>query len=119
MIPSPGTRTGPSQAAALAATPGVRRVEPIQHRFAYVGADLQDLYGVRPGTISSATALQDAYFQGGTAAQLIGVLTAKPDAVLVSAEASLRASSGCGTAGPPTHSMETWAGTSRARSRNV
>jgi putative ABC transport system permease protein len=86
VIPSPGTRTGPSQAAALAATPGVRRVEPIQHRFAYVGADLQDLYGVRPGTISSATALQDAYFQGGTAAQLIGVLTAKPDAVLVSAE---------------------------------
>ncbi|MDQ2710063.1 MAG: FtsX-like permease family protein, partial [Actinomycetota bacterium] len=25
---------------------GVRRVEPIQHRFAYVGSDLQDLYGV-------------------------------------------------------------------------
>ena len=28
--------------------PGVRSVEPLQHRFAYVGADLQDLYGVRP-----------------------------------------------------------------------
>jgi putative ABC transport system permease protein len=86
VIPAPGTHTGPSQAAALAATSGVRAVEPIQHRFAYVGADLQDLYGVRPGTITSATALQDAYFQGGSAAQLMGVLAAKPDAVLVSAE---------------------------------
>jgi putative ABC transport system permease protein len=65
VTPAPGTHTSPSQAAALAATPGVRRVEPIQHRFAYVGADLQDLYGVRPSTITSAASLQDAYFQGG------------------------------------------------------
>ena len=34
--------------------PGVRSVEPLQHRFAYVGADLQDLYGVRPQTIGAA-----------------------------------------------------------------
>jgi putative ABC transport system permease protein len=86
VTPAPGSHTGPGKAAALAATPGVRRVEPIQHRFAYVGADLQDLYGVRPGTITNATALQDAYFQGGTAAELMSVLAAKPDAVLVSAE---------------------------------
>jgi putative ABC transport system permease protein len=86
VTPAPGIHTGPAQAAALAAIPGVRRVEPIQHRFAYVGADLQDLYGVRPGTITTATALPDAYFQGGSAAHLMGVLTAKPDALLVSAE---------------------------------
>ncbi len=86
VTPAPGTHAGPAQAAAIAAIPGVRRVEPIQHRFAYVGADLQDLYGVRPGTITTATALPDAYFQGGSAAQLMGVLAAKPDAVLVSAE---------------------------------
>ena len=35
------------------ALPGVRSVEPLQHRFAYVGADLQDLYGVRPHTIGA------------------------------------------------------------------
>jgi len=86
VTPAPGIHTGPGEAAALAATPGVRRVEPIQHRFAYVGADLQDLYGVRPGSIATATALQDAYFQGGSAAHLMGTLAAKPDAILVSAE---------------------------------
>jgi putative ABC transport system permease protein len=61
-------------------------VEPLQHRFAYVGADLQDLYGVRPSTIVAATKLQDAYFQDGTARQLMGQLAARPDSIIVSAE---------------------------------
>jgi putative ABC transport system permease protein len=61
-------------------------VEPIQHRFAYVGADLQDLYGVRAATIANATKLQDAYFQGGTARQLMTKLGSAPDSILVSAE---------------------------------
>ena len=83
---SPGRAVGPGAAADLAAIPGVASVEPLQHRFAYVGADLQDLYGVRPGTIVGATSLQDAYFAGGTARRLMGQLAARPDAVLVSAE---------------------------------
>ncbi len=83
---SPGVTVGPDAAAALAATAGVRHVEPVQHRFAYVGSDLQDLYGVRPSTITSATALQDAYFVGGTARQLIGTLATRPDSILVSDE---------------------------------
>ncbi|MDA8436070.1 MAG: ABC transporter permease [Actinomycetales bacterium] len=82
----PGSNVGPDAAAAIASVPGVIGVEPLQHRFAYVGADLQDLYGVRPATIAAATSLQDAYFQGGTAAQLIGRLAAQPDAILVSDE---------------------------------
>ncbi|MEJ7720262.1 MAG: ABC transporter permease [Ilumatobacteraceae bacterium] len=62
---SPGTIVAPNspQAAAIAATPGVRHVEAIQHRFAYVGADLQDLYGVNPSTIVAAGRLQDGYFR--------------------------------------------------------
>jgi len=64
----------------------VRAVEPLQHRFAYVGNDLQDLYGVRPGTVVDATRLQDAYFAGGTARELVGRLASQPDGVLVSAE---------------------------------
>ncbi|WP_345365532.1 ABC transporter permease [Actinoallomurus liliacearum] len=83
---SPGASVGPDQARRLAAVPGVKSVEPLQHRFAYVGSDLQDLYGVRPGTIRGATALQDAYFTGGTAKQLTRTLAAKPDSILVSAE---------------------------------
>ncbi len=83
---SPGVAVGPDAAAALRKIKGVQAVEPVQHRFAYVGSDLQDLYGVRPGTIAASTSLQDSYFQGGTTAALMATLAARPDSVLVSAE---------------------------------
>lgn len=82
----PGAQASPGRAAAFARIPGVRSAEPIQHRFAYVGADLQDLYGIRPSTIVAATKLQDAYFQDGNARQLMGALAARPDSIIVSAE---------------------------------
>ena len=83
---SPGAAVGPSEAARLRSVSGVSSVEPLQHRFAYVGADLQDLYGVRPATIGAAGRLQDAWFQGGTAQGLMTRLATRPDSVLVSAE---------------------------------
>lgn len=70
----------------LRSVSGVRSVEPLIHRYAYIGTDLQDLYGVRPATINHSTSLQDAYFTGATARQLIDRLAARPDSVLVSAE---------------------------------
>jgi putative ABC transport system permease protein len=82
----PGSSVSAGAAAKLAAVPGVRAVEPIQHRFAYVGADLQDLYGVNPSSITNVTALQDNYFQGGTVEELMHTLAAQPDSLLVSAE---------------------------------
>ncbi|MFD7370800.1 ABC transporter permease [Streptomyces mirabilis] len=81
----PGARIPPSGADALKIS-GVRRVEPLQHRFAYVGSDLQDLYGVRPDSIASATSLQDAYFSGGGVRTLMNRLAQRPDGLLVSAE---------------------------------
>jgi putative ABC transport system permease protein len=83
---SPGANAGPGEAAKLARVPGVQSVEPLQHRFAYVGSDLQDLYGVRPQTIAAAGKLQDGWFQGGTAQGLMQELARRPDGVLVSAE---------------------------------
>ena len=83
---SPGARVPPREAATLAKVPGVSSVEPLQHRFVYVGTDLQDLYGVRPDTIGAAGKLQDPWFQGGTAAQLMAKLKTHPDSALVSAE---------------------------------
>ena len=83
---SPGATVGPGYATRLPASPGCTGVEPLQHRYAYVGTDLQDLYGVRPATIRSVTALQDSYFQGGSAATLMHTLQTKPDSILVSAE---------------------------------
>ncbi|MET7854596.1 FtsX-like permease family protein [Streptomyces avermitilis] len=81
----PGARVPPGAASTLRIA-GVRHVEPLQHRFAYVGPDLQDLYGVRPGTVTRATSLQDAYFAGGTARQLMRKLAQRPDNLLVSVE---------------------------------
>src|SRR5690348_9170590 len=83
---SPGANVAPAAAGALRHIPGVGSVEPLQHRFAYVGADLQDLYGVRPATIGAAGKLQDAWFAGGTAHDLMARLAAHPDSVLVAAE---------------------------------
>jgi putative ABC transport system permease protein len=86
-VTEPPTVTTPaSRASDLAAIPGVAAVAPVQHRYAYVGTDLQDLYGIQPDTITKTVAMRDAYFTGGTAAQLLGRLAAQPDAILVSAE---------------------------------
>ncbi|MEP7369684.1 MAG: ABC transporter permease [Dermatophilaceae bacterium] len=82
----PGLKVAPTAATGMASVAGVRHVEPVQHRFAYVGADLQDLYGVRPASITTATALQDSYFLGGSAMTLMAKLAAQPDAILVSDE---------------------------------
>jgi len=82
----PGAGLDPSLARTVAATPGVASVEPVQHRYAYVGADLQDLYGVNAQTIGGATKLVDPYFSGGSARQILGRLRARPDGVLVSQE---------------------------------
>ncbi|MEU0966055.1 FtsX-like permease family protein [Streptomyces sp. NPDC005917] len=81
----PGARVSPSAGTPLRVS-GVQHVEPVQHRFAYVGSDLQDLYGVRPDTVAQATSLQDAYFAGGTAQQLMQRLAQRPDSLLVSSE---------------------------------
>jgi putative ABC transport system permease protein len=86
VVESPGTVVGPSGADSLARVPGVKSIEPLQHRFVYVGADLQDLYGVRPQSILSAGKLQNGWFAGGSAKQLMDRLAQRPDNLLVSAE---------------------------------
>jgi putative ABC transport system permease protein len=84
---SPGASVGAAQGIAqLQKVPGVASIEPLQHRYAYIGADLQDLFGVRPATITTAGKLQNGWFQGGTAANLMKIIAKDPTAILVSAE---------------------------------
>jgi putative ABC transport system permease protein len=66
--------------------PGVMAAEPLQHRFAYVGNDLQDLYGVDPTRIENATHLANAYFANHDATTMLSLLATHPDGVLVSEE---------------------------------
>jgi putative ABC transport system permease protein len=86
VIEPPGASVPPSAGNALRNAPGVTAVEPLQHRFAYVGADLQDLYGVQAATFAQAAPLQDAFVPGSTVAATLAKLQATPDGVLLSAE---------------------------------
>ncbi|EJZ22842.1 ABC transporter permease (plasmid) [Rhizobium sp. Pop5] len=70
----------------LSKLPGIVASEPMQHRYAYVGTDLQDLYGIDPVRIGTATAMSDAYFANGDARATLTELTQTPDGVLVSQE---------------------------------
>lgn len=83
-----GTTADPAgpQLTKLRTVPGVVAAQPMQHRFAYVGTDLQDLYGIDPRTLGEATDLSNAYFGNGSAPATMAALAARPNAVLVSEE---------------------------------
>src|SRR5258708_37039382 len=70
----------------LKALPGAAAVQTMEHRFAYVGNDLQDLYGIDPADIGEATTMSNAFFAGGDAQATLAALEAHPDGVLVSQE---------------------------------
>jgi putative ABC transport system permease protein len=72
--------------AAIRAVAGVAAAAPMMHRFAYVGADLQDLFGIDAAELPGATTLADAYFANHDATATLGRLAATPDGVLVSDE---------------------------------
>ncbi len=72
--------------AKLRALPGVAAAEPLQHRYAFVGNDLQDIYGIHPRTIGDATPMSNAFFGGGDAARTLAELARTPDGVFVSEE---------------------------------
>jgi putative ABC transport system permease protein len=86
------TVTGPTSAppsaklAELQAIPGVLAAQPMQHRFAYVGNDLQDMYGIDARHIGEATKISDAFFGGGDARATLAALARTMDGVLVSEE---------------------------------
>jgi putative ABC transport system permease protein len=70
----------------VAQTPGVTGTTALDHTYAYVGPDLQDVFAVDPATFLKGTSLRDSYFLGGTAKQMLDRLKARPDAILVSKE---------------------------------
>ena len=86
VVEPPGSAVGPQGARDLTGVQGVRAVEPLQHRFAYVGPDLQDIYGVRAGSFGRVAPLQDSFVPGSTVKRTLAHLKATPDGVLLSAE---------------------------------
>ena len=83
-----GTALSPASSAIekIKSTNGVAWAEPMQHRFAYVGTDLQDIYGINPLSIGKATTIANAYFTNNDASATLAKLQATPNGVLVSDE---------------------------------
>ncbi|MEA2508633.1 MAG: putative transport system permease protein [Actinomycetota bacterium] len=79
----------PQQVTAVSKVAGVSRVEPMQHRFAYVGPDLQDLFGINPKTISAATPMSNAFFSNGNSTQTLNTLAGTTNGALFSEETVL------------------------------
>lgn len=82
---SPAAPAG-SRLEGLRALPGVIAAQPLMHRFAYVGKDLQDIYGIDPRHIGEAAHMSNAYFENGNAQATLSALAGQPDGVLVSEE---------------------------------
>jgi putative ABC transport system permease protein len=76
----------PAVQSQLKALPGVIAIQPMQHRFAYVGKDLQDIYGIDPINLTKATTLSNAYFKSGNAQATLAALAAREDGLLVAQE---------------------------------
>ena len=70
----------------IAQVPGVAGATPVDHSYAYVGPDLQDIFGIDPATFTQGSSLRDSYFLGGTAKQVLARLNATHDGVVVSKE---------------------------------
>ena len=64
-----GTTSTPAGAklGEIAKATGVRAAVRMMHRYAYVGADLQDLSGIEPAAIGRVTTMANAYFANGDA----------------------------------------------------
>jgi putative ABC transport system permease protein len=71
---------------ALARVRDVRAVEQVSHRLAYVGPDLQDLYGIDAATVGRAAPLQDAFTPGSSVSKVLADLVKTPDGALLSQE---------------------------------
>jgi putative ABC transport system permease protein len=83
-----GTTAAPAGAmlAALRTVPGVVDAAPLMHRMAYVGSDLQDIFGIDAARIGQVTTVADAYFANHDAKGTLALLQRTPDGVLVAEE---------------------------------
>jgi putative ABC transport system permease protein len=66
--------------------PGVQAARAMIHRYAYVGNDLQDIYGINALNIGDAADLSNAFFASNDARGTLAKLAARPDGVLLSQE---------------------------------
>jgi putative ABC transport system permease protein len=86
ITPSQDMPRNTSFAGQLKSVPGVSDVTPLTKKVAYVGTELQDLFGVDPQTFLNTTDLSDSFFEGGTAHEMMARLETVPNGILISPE---------------------------------
>ncbi len=70
----------------LAAAPGVAAVTPFKSTVAYVGTEIQDIFGIDVPSFRRASFLADSFFRGLTAHEAMARLAATPNGILISDE---------------------------------
>ncbi|HEY6088477.1 MAG TPA: ABC transporter permease, partial [Gemmatimonadaceae bacterium] len=70
----------------ISKVPGVVAARAMIHRYAYVGNDLQDIYGINALNIGDAADLSNAFFASNDAKATMQKLSAQPDGALLSQE---------------------------------
>jgi putative ABC transport system permease protein len=70
----------------ISKVPGVIAARAMIHRYAYVGNDLQDIYGINALNIGDAADLSNAFFASNDARGTMAKLAAQPDGALLSQE---------------------------------
>ena len=83
---APGAVAKRGLSSRVAKVAGVAGVTGVDHSYAYVGPDLQDIFGIDPSTFTNGSSLRDSYFTGGTATQMLSRLRTTKDGVIVSKE---------------------------------
>jgi putative ABC transport system permease protein len=86
VTPAAGHAQTDTFTASLARIPGVAAATPFKTTAAYVGTEIQDIFGVDVPSLRRAAILSDAFFQGSNAAETMARLAATPDGILISAE---------------------------------
>lgn len=82
----PAGREGDPALVGKLAGPGVAAVSPFAITVAYVGTEIQDIFGIDVAGLRRATSFSDTFFQTGAAAQTLDKLAATPDGILISDE---------------------------------
>jgi putative ABC transport system permease protein len=70
----------------ISKVPGVLAARAMIHRYAYVGNDLQDIYGINALNIGDAADLSNAFFASNDARGTMAKMAARPDGALLSQE---------------------------------
>ncbi|GAC1463195.1 MAG: hypothetical protein NVS2B16_07110 [Chloroflexota bacterium] len=86
VTPNPGRPQTSAFTSTLNAVPGAANATPFKTTVAYVGTEIQDIFGVNVAGIRRVSTFSDTFFRSHSAKQTLDKLAATPDGILISDE---------------------------------